>query len=71
MHWPPVERLMVKRCTRNLVMLLDSVLLLHRWPFLAVACHNVRDNVAKLPVVAVMVRYRRNFQVRLRTTEVL
>ena len=52
-------------------MLLDSVLLLHRWPFLPVARHNMRDNFAKLPVVNVMVRYRRNVPVRLRTAEVL
>ena len=52
-------------------MLLDSVLLLHRWPFLLVACHNVRDNVTKLSVVAVQVRYQRNFQVHLRTTEMI
>ena len=52
-------------------MLLDVVLLLHRWPFLPVARYNMQDNFAKLPVVDVMVRYRRNFQVLLRTSEVL
>ena len=52
-------------------MLLDTVLLLHRWPFLPVARHNMRDNVAKLPVVDVMVRYRRICQICLRTTELL
>ena len=52
-------------------MLLDSVLLLHRWPFLPVASHGMWDNVAKLPGVDVLVQYRRNFQVRLRTTGVL
>ena len=71
MHWPAVERLTVKRWTRNLVMLLDGVLLLHHWLFLPVARHNMRDNFAQLSVVDEMVQYWRNFQVSLRTTELL